>query len=87
MDDKYIYFSNWLHGDIRQYDITDSRYVVYVSLQETQAHWTSFLGRFHTKERTSESDQRQRNIRNKFVCNRIGIAMLIQIIKKIEGST
>jgi selenium-binding protein 1 len=23
MDDKYLYFSNWLHGDIRQYDITD----------------------------------------------------------------
>jgi len=24
LDDKYIYFSNWLHGDIRQYDITDT---------------------------------------------------------------
>ena len=23
MDDKYLYFSNWLHGDLRQYDITD----------------------------------------------------------------
>lgn len=23
MDDKYMYFSNWVHGDIRQYDITD----------------------------------------------------------------
>ena len=23
MDDRYIYFSNWLHGDIRQYDISD----------------------------------------------------------------
>lgn len=23
LDDRYIYFSNWLHGDIRQYDITD----------------------------------------------------------------
>lgn len=23
MDDKYIYFANWLHGDLRQYDITD----------------------------------------------------------------
>eukprot|EP00475_Leptophrys_vorax_P044059 TRINITY_DN8689_c0_g1_i1.p1 TRINITY_DN8689_c0_g1~~TRINITY_DN8689_c0_g1_i1.p1 ORF type:complete len:325 (+),score=93.84 TRINITY_DN8689_c0_g1_i1:699-1673(+) len=22
MDDKYLYFSNWLHGDIRQYDVT-----------------------------------------------------------------
>lgn len=22
MDDKYLYFSNWLHGDVRQYDIT-----------------------------------------------------------------
>ena len=22
MDDRYIYFSNWLHGDIRQYDIS-----------------------------------------------------------------
>lgn len=24
MDDKYLYLSNWLHGDIRQYDITDT---------------------------------------------------------------
>lgn len=24
MDDRYLYFSNWLHGDIRQYDISDS---------------------------------------------------------------
>jgi selenium-binding protein 1 len=23
MDDKFIYFANWFHGDIRQYDITD----------------------------------------------------------------
>ena len=23
MDDRYIYFSNWLHGDVRQYDISD----------------------------------------------------------------
>jgi selenium-binding protein 1 len=23
MDDRYLYFSNWLHGDIRQYDIAD----------------------------------------------------------------
>ena len=23
LDDRYMYFSNWLHGDIRQYDITD----------------------------------------------------------------
>jgi selenium-binding protein 1 len=23
LDDRFVYFSNWLHGDIRQYDITD----------------------------------------------------------------
>jgi selenium-binding protein 1 len=23
MDDKFLYFSNWLHGDLRQYDIRD----------------------------------------------------------------
>ena len=23
MDDKFLYFSDWFHGDIRQYDITD----------------------------------------------------------------
>ena len=23
LDDRFLYFSNWLHGDIRQYDITD----------------------------------------------------------------
>jgi selenium-binding protein 1 len=23
MDDEYLYFSNWLHGDLRQYDISD----------------------------------------------------------------
>jgi selenium-binding protein 1 len=25
LDDKYFYISNWLHGDIRQYDITDTK--------------------------------------------------------------
>ena len=25
LDDKYLYFSNWVHGDIRQYDITDTK--------------------------------------------------------------
>ncbi|XP_002737973.1 methanethiol oxidase-like [Saccoglossus kowalevskii] len=24
LDDKYLYFSNWVHGDIRQYDVTDT---------------------------------------------------------------
>jgi selenium-binding protein 1 len=23
MDDRFLYFTNWLHGDLRQYDITD----------------------------------------------------------------
>ena len=23
MDDRFLYFSNWLHGDVRQYDISD----------------------------------------------------------------
>jgi selenium-binding protein 1 len=23
MDDRYLYLSNWLHGDLRQYDISD----------------------------------------------------------------
>lgn len=23
LDDKYLYFSCWLHGDVRQYDISD----------------------------------------------------------------
>lgn len=26
LDDKFLYFSNWIHGDIRQYDITDPRH-------------------------------------------------------------
>ncbi|XP_040267827.1 methanethiol oxidase-like [Bufo bufo] len=25
-DDSFMYFSNWLHGDIRQYDITDTKH-------------------------------------------------------------
>ena len=25
LDDKYLYFGNWLHGDLRQYDITDTK--------------------------------------------------------------
>ena len=25
LDDQFLYFSNWLHGDVRQYDITDRR--------------------------------------------------------------
>lgn len=26
LDDKYLYLSNWLHGDVRQYDISDTRH-------------------------------------------------------------
>lgn len=26
LDDRFLYLSNWLHGDIRQYDITDRRH-------------------------------------------------------------
>ena len=25
LDDRYLYFSNWIHGDIRQYDVTDTK--------------------------------------------------------------
>lgn len=25
LDDKYLYFSCWLHGDVRQYDISDTK--------------------------------------------------------------
>jgi selenium-binding protein 1 len=25
MDDKFLYFANWLHGDVRQYDISDPK--------------------------------------------------------------
>jgi selenium-binding protein 1 len=25
MDDKYLYFANWLHGDVRQYDVSDPK--------------------------------------------------------------
>ncbi|XP_010139441.1 PREDICTED: selenium-binding protein 1 [Buceros rhinoceros silvestris] len=25
LDDRFLYFSNWLHGDVRQYDISDPR--------------------------------------------------------------
>jgi selenium-binding protein 1 len=25
MDDRFLYFVNWLHGDIRQYDVSDPR--------------------------------------------------------------
>lgn len=24
LDDRFLYFSNWLHGDLRQYDISDT---------------------------------------------------------------
>lgn len=24
LDDRYLYLSNWLHGDVRQYDISDT---------------------------------------------------------------
>ena len=25
LDDKYLHFGNWLHGNLRQYDITDTK--------------------------------------------------------------
>lgn len=26
LDDRYLFFSNWLHGDVRQYDVTDPKH-------------------------------------------------------------
>jgi methanethiol oxidase len=26
LDDRFLYFSNWLHGDVRQYDVTDPKH-------------------------------------------------------------
>lgn len=26
MDDRFLYFSNWLHGDLRQYDVSDPKH-------------------------------------------------------------
>ncbi|XP_069691692.1 methanethiol oxidase-like [Periplaneta americana] len=26
LDDRFLYFSNWLHGDVRQYDVSDPRH-------------------------------------------------------------
>ncbi len=23
MDDRFLYFANWLHGDVRQYDVSN----------------------------------------------------------------
>ncbi|KAM9309159.1 methanethiol oxidase-like [Pholidichthys leucotaenia] len=40
LDDRYLYFSSWLHGDIRQYDITDRRKLQLVG----QAEVNEFLG-------------------------------------------
>jgi len=42
MDDRYLYASNWLHGDLRQYDITDRRHprlVGQVGLYHLMTHW------------------------------------------------
>ena len=25
LDDRFLYFSNWLHGDVRQYDVSDPK--------------------------------------------------------------
>lgn len=25
LDDRFLYFSNWIHGDVRQYDISDPK--------------------------------------------------------------
>ncbi|XP_026685552.1 methanethiol oxidase-like [Diaphorina citri] len=30
LDDRYLYTSNWMHGDIRQYDIRDTAHPVLV---------------------------------------------------------
>lgn len=42
LDDRFLYFSNWLHGDIRQYDITDRkkpRLVGQVTVWDTLVSW------------------------------------------------
>ena len=33
-DSRFLYFSNWLHGDVRQYDITDTRSYTHTHTQK-----------------------------------------------------
>lgn len=47
LDDRYLYFSNWLHGDIRQYDISDPsnpRLVGQVWLGGVTGHQSDWTG-------------------------------------------
>lgn len=48
LDDKYLYFSDWLHGDVRQYDVSDPaqpRLVGQVWLGGVIGHPSDFPGR------------------------------------------
>lgn len=48
LDDRYLYFSNWLHGDIRQYDVQDPgnpRLVGQVWLGGVIGHKSALVGR------------------------------------------
>ena len=52
LDDRFLYFTNWLHGDVRQYDISDPAnpklvgqvrrlHVEYDSLARTKLEYTA----------------------------------------------
>ena len=41
LDDRWLYFSNWLHGDLRQYDVKDPAMdIIYRGAE----HWAAATG-------------------------------------------
>ena len=40
---RFLYFSNWLHGDVRQYDITDTRSLITQPSHQHSGNLVAFL--------------------------------------------
>lgn len=61
LDDRFLYFSNWLHGDIRQYDISNPqkpRLAGQVEALEESLGRVERMGRFSGMIREEQEKQK-----------------------------
>ncbi len=82
LDDRYLYFSDWLHGDIRQYDVSDPSHpklVGQIWLGGVIGHkpdWNGGRQSGRWAPNAAAQSRRQTTLRDQFAVQRLGQSVL-----------
>ena len=63
LDDRWLYFSNWLHGDIRRYDVSDPAHPKLTAQAGAAACWARRSGKAAPQRRAANAAAQPRRQR------------------------